>query len=78
MAKHMQSNAKVMFVLDNHSSHRSKKVIKALEDYSITPVFLPPYSSELNPIEKVWNLVKMQWRKLILENNGDPVLESEL
>jgi transposase len=25
--------------------------------------FLPPQSCELNPIEKVWNIVKSQWRR---------------
>jgi transposase len=35
-------------------------------------MFLPPQSCELNPIEKVWNIIKTKWRKtsyLILENN---------
>ena len=34
--------------------------------------FLPSQSCELNPIEKVWNILKMKWRKtsnMILENN---------
>ena len=25
--------------------------------------FLPPQSCELNPIERVWNLIKVQWCK---------------
>ena len=35
-------------------------------------MFLPPQSCELNPIEKVWNVVKNEWRRtsfMILENN---------
>ena len=35
-------------------------------------MFLPPLSCELNPIEKVWNIIKTRWRKtsyMILENN---------
>ena len=35
-------------------------------------MFLPPQSCELNPIEKVWNIIKTRWRKtsyMILENN---------
>ena len=26
-------------------------------------MFLPPYSSELNPIERLWSLVKRRWTK---------------
>ena len=26
-------------------------------------MFLPTYSSVLNPIEKVWNVVKQEWRQ---------------
>ena len=26
-------------------------------------MFLPTYSSVLNPIEKVWNVIKNQWRR---------------
>ena len=26
-------------------------------------MFLPPYSSELNPIERLWSLVKRRWMK---------------
>ena len=26
-------------------------------------MFLPTYSSVLNPIEKVWNVIKQEWRQ---------------
>jgi transposase len=26
-------------------------------------MFLPTYSSQLNPIESVWNVIKHEWRK---------------
>ena len=33
-------------------------------------LFLPPYSPELNPIEKLWSQVKLQWRKSLMESQG--------
>ena len=30
---------------------------------TLRPMFLPTYSSVLNPIERVWNVVKHEWRK---------------
>ena len=48
----------VVIVLDNFSSHHSKAVAESAADLDITPVFLPPYSPHLNPIEFVWKSMK--------------------
>ena len=32
---------------------------------------MPPYSSTLNPIERLWSLVKNQWRKAVLIRNAE-------
>lgn len=45
---------KVM-VLDNGAFHKAKKLIIP---ENIILVFLPPYSPELNPAEKVWWVIK--------------------
>jgi len=29
--------------------------------------FLPPYSCALNPIEKLWCVIKNQWRRKMIE-----------
>ena len=50
-------------VMDNLSVHHSKIVKDEFDDKWFTCQFLPPQSCELNPIERVWNLVKSQWRK---------------
>lgn len=46
------------FILDNLSSHKSEYVIKLCEDKGVNVMFLPPYSPDLNPIEKLWSKVK--------------------
>lgn len=45
---------KVLLVEDNAGWHRSKKV-KEIEGLTIE--FLPPYSPELQPAERLWTLV---------------------
>ena len=39
--------------MDNMRSHHTKMVTKLLDDENISYKFLPPYSPDLNPIEKM-------------------------
>ena len=50
----------VFLIVDGHPTHRSVVVRKLLEKLSsrIKMFFLPPYSPELNPDERVWNDLK--------------------
>ena len=45
-------------VMDNASFHKSKKTIDLIESVGCKVVFLPPYSPDLNPIEKFWANMK--------------------
>jgi transposase len=54
---------KRIVVMDNLSVHHSKIVKEEFDDKWFTCQFLPPQSCELNPIERVWNLIKGQWRR---------------
>lgn len=49
-------NRKVVMVLDNVPYHHAKRLKPILERYNhrIELVYLPPYSPDLNPIERVW------------------------
>ena len=52
-------------VMDNLPSHKSERARKALEAVGCKLVFLPPYSPDLNPIEKTWAWIKKirrEWR----------------
>ena len=49
--------------MDNLSVHHSKIVKEEFDNKWFMHQFLPPQSCELNPIERVWNLIKGQWRK---------------
>ena len=51
-------------VLDNLSSHKNQEVRDLVESVGAELCFLPPYSPDLNPIEKMWSKVKAILRKL--------------
>lgn len=51
-------------VLDNASVHTARTIqphIELLRKEGLTLYFLPPYSPELNKIEKLWYLIKHKW-----------------
>jgi putative transposase len=49
-------------VLDNVRFHHAKRLKPILERYKhrIELIFLPPYSPDLNPIERVWWLMRKE------------------
>lgn len=51
-------------VMDNLSSHKSEDVRALIESADATLWLLPPYSPDLNPIEKLWSKVKSWLRRV--------------
>lgn len=47
-----------LVVMDNAGAHRDPRVRPVLAKYGAKPVYLPPYSPELNPIEMAWSILK--------------------
>ena len=45
-------------VMDNMRSHHVKAVREVLEEKGMKVLYLPPYSPDLNPIEKMWSKMK--------------------
>lgn len=56
------SDTMVFLIVDGHSIHKAKSVARFIEQDSIKQqfrlFFLPPYSPELNPDERLWNDLK--------------------
>ena len=50
-------------ILDNLGSHKGKAVRRAIRAAGARLLFLPPYGSELNPIEQVFAKLKHLMRK---------------
>lgn len=50
-------------VMDNMRSHHAKVVKALLDEKHIQYLYLPPYSPDYNPIEKMWSKIKANMRK---------------
>ena len=51
-------------VMDNLTPHKNEETIALIEEAGACAWFLPPYSPDLNPIEKMWSKVKALLRAL--------------
>lgn len=54
----------ITVILDNASIHKSKEIqplVELLKGQGLTLYFLPPYSPELNRIERLWHKMKHTW-----------------
>lgn len=65
-----------VIAMDNYSVHRAGIVKEAFDD-RITQLFLPPYSCAMNPIERLWHIVKLRWRRVVLQH-PDGFTEDEM
>jgi transposase len=55
-------------VMDNLSAHKVDGVRQRIEACGASLLYLPPYSPDLNPIEKAWSKVKACLRALAARN----------
>ena len=51
------SSGKIHLVLDGAGYYRSSKVVEVAKKLSIELHYLPPYSPNLNPIERLWKVM---------------------
>lgn len=51
-----------VIVMDNATFHKSEKTIELIKRADCVPLFLSPYSPDLNPIEKLWANLKRAWQ----------------
>lgn len=51
-------------VMDNVGFHKTQGVEELIKSAGAKLIYLPPYSSELNPIEEMWSKIKGILRKL--------------
>ena len=61
-------------ILDNASIHKKnaeKPIIKYLESIGLKLYFLPPYSPELNRIERLWHKMKYTWMAAKCRNSEE-------
>ena len=62
-------------VMDNLSSHKDAKVRELIEQAGADLWYLPPYSPDMNPIEKLWSKVK-SWLRRLMAGTFDGLLNA--
>lgn len=55
---------KSVIVMDNATFHRKKRLHIIANNFGRSVLFLPPYSPDLNPIEKLWANVKKRLKSI--------------
>lgn len=72
LLRHRSHGKRLVLVLDNAKYHHARMLQPWLHAHRkvLTLMFLPPYSPELNPIERVWKLT----RRLATHNRHFPTL----
>lgn len=58
-------------VMANMRTHHSKAVKELIDELKINVIYLPPYSPDFNPIEKMWSKIKSVLRKLKARSASD-------
>ena len=51
-----------VLIMDNLSPHKSELTLALIAQAGAQVLFLPPYSPDLNPIEKMWSKIKQLLR----------------
>lgn len=59
-----------VIIMDNAAFHKSKKTRELIESVGCRLIFLPPYSPDLNPIEKFWANMKRWIKEKITQFDG--------
>jgi putative transposase len=69
---------RVILVMDNASYHKSASALAALSlfEHRVMVIWLPPYCSDLNPIERFWRFLKDKACANKLQDNLDEVVKS--
>ena len=62
---------KNIIICDNATWHK----VKSIDWGNFEPLFLPPYSPDLNPIERLWQLMKAEWFSDFIAKSRDQLIE---
>lgn len=76
LLRRRRKGKKLVLILDNAKYHHARDLKPWLNEHKslLELLFLPPYSPDLNPIERVWKLT----RRLCTHNQYFPILDDLL
>lgn len=64
------SRKRNFLIMDNAYWHK----VKSLNWGKFEPIFLPPYSPDFNPIERLWLLIKAEWFTDFIAKSRDELI----
>lgn len=78
MQEHLfkELNPNSVLILDNAAFHNKKKINEIAEEYGHKVIFLPPYSPDFNPIEKVFAIIKKRRMYAAKETTIDEIVKN--
>ena len=66
-------------IMDNAQFHRKGELRKIASRYHVLVLFLPPYSPDYNPIEKMWaNIKRLLKKNMRCYNSFEDALEAAI
>lgn len=72
-SKSIKRNEHIFMILDGSRAHNNTKIKVPT---NITLHFLPPYSPQLNPIERIWAFIKRNYLSFKLYDKIDDIIQS--
>ena len=62
---------KILMLMDNARIHKGEEMDVFYKDNGILPVFLPIYSSDLNPEEQIWRMVRRPLKNKVFKERSE-------
>ena len=62
---------KILMLMDNARIHKGEEMDVFYKDNGILPVFLPIYSSDLNPEEQIWRMVRRPLKNKVFKEKSE-------
>ena len=72
----IKKDKRIILVLDNVPTHRSKFIFEIAKILNIYLLFLSPYSPDLNPIESAWDYSKFELKRMIIDTKDELIDKS--
>lgn len=65
------SEESILMLMDNAKIHKGVEMETFYKDNGILPVFLPIYSSDLNPEEQIWRMVRRPLKNKVFKEKSE-------
>ena len=62
---------KILMLMDNARIHKGEEMDVFYKDNGILPVFFPVYSSDLNPEEQIWRMVRRPLKNKVFKEKSE-------